>query len=349
MFFSQSSGETQVADSDASDHYKEKNLEAASHVENEQHIENVKLNSGKGNGIRDKGFPQSSPRSIDINHQIGNSKLGKRGMKAHNVAKRAKRDKVQGSKIQSNLREECVKVAQHVNDCNDGSSVLKTRSEKLVLGNCATEPEDPDVLVPDRAEIPDQGGKKGLSELPASFGKKQGSDEEFNLKKTRTTSRKINGRNCLRSKRQNKGSAEVNVLEKVSAVQDQTNEDAVPKSSFKSVCLVDDKETCAPKEKTSRKAPKKRKIVSFSGMLKGGSIDDNLEVHSNDSAKGIPSTETVKGDHDFRFLDDSSRVKKVLYKGGMTLSKCETLPNKIQCSFCHSSEDTEVSLIPLHC
>ncbi|XP_031279183.1 protein BREAST CANCER SUSCEPTIBILITY 1 homolog [Pistacia vera] len=357
---------TQVVHADENDHIKEKKIGTASHVGNtneQQSIENAKVNSEKEDGIIDEGFPKSSPRSIDINNQIGNGKLGKRGMKAKNIAraKRSKRDKVQGSEIQADLREESVNVAHQINDCTGSSSVLKARKrrEKLGLGNCATVPEDQDVLVPVRAENPNQGRKNRVSDLPASFDKKQGSDEEFNLEKTRTTSRKINGRNCLRSKRQNMGPAEVSVLKKVSAVQSQTNEDTVLKSSFKSFCLVDGKEASDPKEKASKKARKlnsalnskcstetkckKRMKVSFTAILKDGLVDSNQEGHSNDSAKGVPSTEIVKGESDFRVLDESSRMKKVLDKNGMALRKCETLTSKTQCCFCHSLQDTEAT------
>ncbi|KAI9198398.1 hypothetical protein LWI28_015154 [Acer negundo] len=356
----------QVADSNE---IEEKKLEAASQDANtnEEHCnENAKCaTSEQGDGIVDLvQHKLTSFNNIDTKNQTANGKPNKRGRKAKKIGRKkcAKKNTDQDSEIHVDSKEESDLVQKQINDSTGGSLILKStrkRNKKVGSSVCASEPRAENV-VPAKAETVDQGVENKVPQLPASLDKKQGSDEDLQVRNEKhyqniNSESKKDG--YLRSKRRKISSTEVNKPEKVVAVQNQTDEETIQQSLFSSVCSDNDKKVSSVKEKHSKGAGKfksalnskcddqlkckNRMKVSFNDILKDGLVDHNQD--NNVSMKETQSTKIAEGMADARVLDDSSRVKKLLMTAGGVLQKCETLAKKVQCAFCHSSEDSEAS------
>ncbi|KAL5773950.1 hypothetical protein ACOSP7_011507 [Xanthoceras sorbifolium] len=353
---------------------EEKKLEAASRDANtnEEHChENVKwMTSEQGNGIVDEVQRKvSSSSNINSKNQTANGKPNKRGRKAKQNGRNkcAKKDADQDSEIHVDSKEESDLLQKQVNDSIGGSLVLKNtrkRNKKVGSSICATEPRT-ETVVPVSFETVDQDAENRVLQLPASLDKKQGSDEDLQLKNEKH-SWKINRKSkedCyLRSKRRKIVSTEVNMPERAVAVQNQTDEDTIQQSLFRSICMDNDKGISAVKKKHSKGAGKinsalnskfddklrckNRMEVSFHDISKGRLVDHKQD--NNVSMKETQSAENAQCTADVRVMDDSSRAKKLLKTVGRVLQKCEILSNKIQCAFCHSSEDSEASGEMIH-
>lgn len=332
----------------------------------------VIFEQGSGN-VNEGRCKALCPRNTNPNNMIENGKLNKKGRKANCTAQKkyAKRDTNKGSTTPATSNEESENFLQKQTSISNAKFSQKSsnRNKKVGRGTCAAEPIPDNALAASvRTEIVDQHGKNIGSDLPTSLGKKQGSDEDLHFMKTRKKCRKINSQTeedfCTKSKRQKVDSTEVNVLEKVSVVQKKTYKDTVPQPSLIPTFEDADKKESLLKGKTTKTAKKtktssnlkcdkesqwnKRMKASFSGISKDGLVEESkVREGCSSTANETQSPEGVRGSSDIRVLDDSSKQKKLHKTQRGALRKCETLAHKIQCSFCHSSENSEVFLSPL--
>ncbi|KAK9268132.1 hypothetical protein L1049_010572 [Liquidambar formosana] len=163
----------------------------------------------------------------------------------------------------------------------------------------------------------------------------------------------------VRSKNQRPDSAKGNTLEEKSATESQINEDMIPQLLLSSFIRDDNTKSSDFGEKTSKNARDiksainlkctrqlrslKKLKVSFDDNSKDSLVGAVQEDHRKVAAKETQPLKKVQGSPEVKVLDDLSTVEKDLpVTTGVVLRKCETIPNKIQCAFCHSSEDTEV-------
>lgn len=361
---------TQVADTEENG----KKLEAAlwgSNTDVDLSNENATcVNFEQGNGNVNEGNCKAlCPRNTNPNNISENGKLNKRGRKANGTAQKkcAKRDTNKGTTTPATSNEESESFVQKQTNVGNAKSSQKSsnRNKKVGRGTCAMEPIPDNVLAASvRTEIIYQHGKNIVSDLPNSLGKKQGSDEDLHFMRTGKKCWKINSQTdadfCTKSKRRKVDSTEVNMLEKVSMVQKKTDKDAIPQPSLIPTCEDADKKKSVLKGKTTKTARKiktssnskcdkesrwnKRMKASFSGISKDGLVEDN-KVREGYSSAAIEtqSPDGVRGSSDIRVLDDSSKEKELHKTQRGALRKCDTLAHKIQCSFCHSSENSEAS------
>lgn len=332
------------------------------------------VNFEQGNGNVNEGHCKAlCPRNTNPNNISENGKLNKRGRKAYGIAQKkcAKRGTNKDTTTPATSNEESESFVQKQTNVGNAKSSQKSsnRNKKFGRGTCAMEPIPDNVLAASvRTEIIGQHGKNIGSDLPNSLGKKQGSDEDIHSMRTRKKCWKINSQTeadfCTKSKRRKVDSTEVNMLEKVSMVQKKTDKDTIPQPSLITTREDADKKKSVLKGKTTKTARKiktssnstcnkesrwnKRMKASFSGISKDGLVEDNkVQEGCSSAANETQSPDGVSGSSDIRVLDDSSKEKKLHETQRGALRKCETLAHKIQCSFCHSSENSEVFLSPL--
>lgn len=314
----------------------------------------------QGNGNVNEGRCKAlCPRNTNPNNMIENGKLNKKGRKANSTAQKkyAKRDTNKGSTTPATSNEESENFVQKQTSISNAKFSQKSSNRR---GTCAAEPIPDNVLAASvRTEIVDQHGKNIGSDLPTSLGKKQGSDEDLHFMKTRKKCWKINSQTeedfCTKSKRRKVDSTEVNVLEKVSVVQKKTYKDTVPQPSLIPTFEDADKKESLLKGKTTKTAKKtktssnlkcdkelqwnKRMKASFSGISKDGLVGESkVQEGCSSTANETQSPEGVRGSSDIGALEKLHKTQRG------ALQKCETLAHKIQCSFCHSSENSEVFL-----
>ncbi|XP_042509466.1 protein BREAST CANCER SUSCEPTIBILITY 1 homolog [Macadamia integrifolia] len=84
-------------------------------------------------------------------------------------------------------------------------------------------------------------------------------------------------------------------------------------------------------------------------MSKDGSVDEAFDNSNKDAAKETESIKNLKETPELKANRRSDTDKKILaVANGRFLRKCETLPNKIQCGFCQSFEDSKASGEMMH-
>lgn len=305
------------------------------------------------NGILDEVCPLVSSPSSNTNNQIATGSKNKRTRKGKNITtnKRAKRN--------IHVDREPVNVAEkQVND-NDGSSLTVKRTRKQIkragLGSHVIKsgPEN-HVALHGNEKMSGEDGKNKSLKLSATSGERQGADG--NSQNIRSQSE---GRG-LSSKRQKTCSLEVNMLKYMSIITNRTDECTMPKPSLLSLGVTGDKKTSDLEEPASNNAKEfktaienKRKsrcdkMIQFSSnsISNNGLADQNQRDQNYVSARENQSTEKVPGSANVR-VQDPSTVKKLLQTDDVFLRKCAIPPEKVRCSFCHASEDSEVVLLPL--
>ncbi|GAV76413.1 BRCT domain-containing protein/zf-HC5HC2H domain-containing protein/zf-C3HC4_2 domain-containing protein [Cephalotus follicularis] len=306
----------------------------------------------------------SSPTSRNSNHQIGSGNSKKRCRKPMRIAQKcAKRNADKTSEIQDDSKEEFVNfVEKQSNNSNGNSLNLVTRSMSKRTGfGGAPEPKSENDLFSVRPE--NREGYRSMVNMPVVLGTKQKGGEDLNLKKNKKECR-INALlrdRDLGSKKPRLDSSKINVLEEISTNQKKTN-NVIATVSTLSVPLDNDKNASnfkeiacnhgnkpAPSLKCNQETRCRKKMkVSFSGLLEDALVDDNQESNGNVSAKKTQPIKQVQGRAEFRVLDDQATLEKLSLRNGVTLRKCDTLPPKFQCAFCHSAEDSEVSGEMMH-
>ncbi|XP_057983911.1 uncharacterized protein LOC131168474 isoform X2 [Malania oleifera] len=193
-----------------------------------------------------------------------------------------------------------------------------------------------------------------ISNLPSAFDNKHGSHEDFNAKTIQSRERiNMQGQKnaFVRSKKRKQGFGKDSILE-VPATKTQRNKVAFSELSPLSVPAVDEKAANFG-EKTSQQAreikssvnPKcsqrlrcSKKLKVSSDVPKNKMADDIQKGHMKVAAA---EENQSNGHPDFNDLDHAFTAK--IANSGVVLRKCETVPKKFQCAFCHSAEDSEAS------
>ncbi|KAE8688021.1 hypothetical protein F3Y22_tig00111005pilonHSYRG00168 [Hibiscus syriacus] len=230
--------------------------------------------------------------------------------------------------------------------CSSSSSYLaKTRKNRDVAGLGHHE----------NAETP----KQDDAQLPAIVGKGKCDIIYENLRSAKSC-RKITAqsqkKSCSKSKKQKTSFTEVDIPKEVSTVQSLTNENMIQQKPSLLIPLAHDsgakqvgkgsiKRAREVKLATSLKSEKttsckKKMKVPFSGDTKSGLAGDQQQGNSNVSSERL--NESVHGSPAVG-ISDGSTIKKLPLANGVTLSKCETITNKTQCSFCLTAEDSEAT------
>lgn len=304
-------------------------------------------------GIVDKVQLEVSSSIKNTTKQTVNGTSNKRGRKVKKGGrkKRAKNDTNKEHGFPINQKEESNLVQNQISDTND----LVVRSKKVGTSVCINEPVAENA-VPDRALLVDISVRSKASQLPASFKRK--TDENFKLKNDKLcrkiSSEKKEGTN-LRSKSRKISSTEVHMPGKVVSVQCQTDEEMNGQPLGSAVCMDNAKDTSATKENHSKGSTEnisvfscKRdkpectvsKKVSFKSIFAANQSDNVSFKETQSIGKSQGSTSLLEGEN------ISRRMKRHKTVVGVS-DKNESLSDKIQCAFCHSSEDSEVNLMPL--
>lgn len=276
----------------------------------------------------------------NANNEGGIKRSDKRGRQAseRTQRKRAKKnigidsEKVAGENVQEKTCDDEGTSLNLKGKSNKGSKRLCTHASaaEVMLENVSTSAEGPKSL--------NQGNIPMIADLSASLDEKEGIHGSHPMKKTGKKSRTIN-RNLTAPKN--------------TIIQSHSNE--VPISQSRSEPFPADGGKTVPdlckksreSETESIKIPQCDKKLKSSKKVKF-STDDNRNNKSIDKsqsthkkvAKGSPLVMVP----DVRVMEDSSKMEKLLPSLNGILRKCEGVSNKIQCAFCHSTEDSEVSV-----
>ena len=203
-----------------------------------------------------------------------------------------------------------------------------------------------------------QGDENAVIALSASLDKKCESGGSLNLKKR--------GRGCddvktlrqkghtARSKNQKLESSENYKLEKGSITPDQINYDVVSKAPCVSFPVDDDgtvsglgekgSKPCVNQKRDKKLRPLKKLKVSTDNISKYELINDTQEGHTKVSTLSSLPVNNNQCTPEVGVLDSSPARKILSATSGGALRKCESVPNKITCAFCHSAEESEVFL-----
>ncbi|XP_050232818.1 protein BREAST CANCER SUSCEPTIBILITY 1 homolog [Mercurialis annua] len=340
---------------------------------NEQGIKKVRcLNSEHRMTTSDEELYTSSiQRAKGTKNETRNDKFNKRGRTVRKAAlkKCAKRDAEHDLQAPYNSKEKSEKSIQNEARENRGPSLSfkkSKRGKKTVRGTSATQHE-PVLSSSLRGESLNPCDQMLDVELSSSLGKKV-CDAKYPKRNTgkmcdkATTS---DGTSCsLRSKKR-KVESFINNIEEIETIRNQQGEDA-------SISKVDGKNTLDTNKKrqihrkefnpilrldSNKKVREKKMKVSFLGISEDGVQNDHQEGKNNISAKETQllervtdvftnkaqSNEEVQIRPGSGIVNHSVMLKKLDQANGVVLQSCQTLPQKVQCAFCLSSDDSKAS------
>ncbi|CAK9187563.1 unnamed protein product [Ilex paraguariensis] len=307
-----------------------------------------------GNDNMETSLPTlSCPRTKSV------AKSNKRVRKANGstLKKRAKKNICEVIGISSDLQKVADYVIQEKTCDNNESSLnlVKTckRNKKVGFDASATGSVAENSHTLCAGAIPlIQGDKTVVAHLSASSVQKEDSEGSKNLKKSGKINKTMDPqwRDRTRSKIQQLNTAK-NIM------QSKNIEVLTSQVLSKSPSISDDKENHDLGVK-SRKVQRKNtsnlkclKKVKFSmdSICKDKLAGGIATIRERVDAKEIQPFEGAQGNFDVKVINDSSKMQKVpSILNGVVLHKCETIPNKIQCAFCQSAEDSEVSGVMVH-
>ncbi|KAB1222787.1 hypothetical protein CJ030_MR2G022278 [Morella rubra] len=323
--------------------------------------ENVKcMNSEPGSGIAEAALPNLSSLRPEGSNDPAESNKSEKSGRIRKTSKRAqkkyaKRNTDSDFRIYVDLNEVSEKFIQEQN-CDNGDNVGKTskRSKKTHFGTSVSKPALEDVqAVSAGTEALNYSEGNVVTETSPSVGKKEGSDEDFTLKKVGKRCKKID---CsVRSEKRKLDPEKDKMYKEISKRQKQKNEDAIPELAPQSVCMADNrrkgsdlrqnlnkpgKQTKSSDQELSKK---KLKVLSV-GILQQALVNDMRVGQTYVPAKEPQLNEGIQGKSDVNVQDDSSVVQKLpRLINRVVLQKCETISNKFQCAFCLSSQESEAS------
>ncbi|CAB4276528.1 unnamed protein product [Prunus armeniaca] len=361
----QSPSKMQVPDNDDIDRVQVKELKEIS--------QNKKLDEAhSAKGARSRNSRQSSgnmyflpdipPAGTKDDSQVVSNELNKQGRQTRNISKRkcATSHTDPGVDVSVNVNSKGSKVFYEEPVCkNNSSSLAKTskRSKKEHPSVVAMKPTSENVhVLSTEAETQNNGDDKGITESPTSLGKSEGGSAPPS-KKAGKICNEVNAKSQMhcpvRSRKQKMVSMPNKMLEEVSEVQKQANKDTTTESSLINFSTVDNKKASEFGNK-SRKLPREAKLcdrelknnkkakVSSDGNSKDDTFVRVGEGHGNVNENGNQPTEKIEGNCDV--TTDRSPVQKLSsLTNNLVLQRCEAIPSKIQCAFCLSSEESEVS------
>lgn len=326
--------------------------------------------------IADEESPTLSPlRTRSTNCQSASNKSKRRVKTVSEKAtlkKCAKRDTEINSEVPSNSETKCRKIMQK-EECNEKENSIKckkSRRKKVVFCSTLTESKPENVLpVSFREETPNQGDKKITSELSASLCQRQCHNEDQKKRNMRKMCGNVSTRQAgsLRLKKQKLDCIDMNMIEETCKVQNPVeNDESSSKVDGKYISYIKQKQqkhgtevnSVLGSESNKELRSMKKMKVSFYGISEDGLMNDQQEGHSNISpketqftekatyvsAKETKSNKKVRGSLGSRIPDNLETLGIPVQANGAALHTCQTLARKVQCAFCLSSEDSEVSV-----
>ncbi|XP_021904770.1 protein BREAST CANCER SUSCEPTIBILITY 1 homolog, partial [Carica papaya] len=315
-------------------------------------------------GASDRGVNILSIQAKITSSQMKSGNFSSRSIKARKNIKRksAKKSKGQAS---SSLVDPKKKPENFISKGAEGSvnpvNLEITGNEKA--GNNIYESDSPRKapFASHRAELLDKGEIDMVNQLNTTMFKEPDAVEDTNMKNSGESSKNdmLHGDACSqRSKERKVHSVKTNITGEDSEFRKQTNKRSLPQKTFSSDPSTDGKNIYDLKEKHSKQArefdstftskcnkelrSKKKMKVSFDDVSRVGLVNE-CHGHKNILLKEIQLLEKVSCSSAPQVLNGSSIVKNLPLTNEVALRKCAILANKIQCAFCLSSEDSEVS------
>lgn len=329
------------------------------------HMEDLEsINLTQELGASDRGVNILSIQAKITSSQMKSGNFSSRSIKARKNIKRksAKKSKGQAS---SSLVDPKKKPENFISKGAEGSvnpvNLEITGNEKA--GNNIYESDSPRKapFASHRAELLDKGEIDMVNQLNTTMFKEPDAVEDTNMKNSGESSKNdmLHGDACSqRSKERKVRSVKTNITGEDSEFRKQTNKRSLPQKIFSSDPSTDGKNIYDLKEKHSNQArefdstftskcnkelrSKKKMKVSFDDVSRVGLVNE-CHGHKNILLKEIQLLDKVSCSSAPQVLNGSSIVKNLPLTNEVALRKCAILANKIQCAFCLSSEDSEVS------
>ncbi|XP_059665977.1 protein BREAST CANCER SUSCEPTIBILITY 1 homolog [Cornus florida] len=335
----------QVADSYESDGIPGKEGKASSQGTNtirepkSGQTESVVPKQGADN--TEESLPTSSLRTKGTNSEEQIKRSNKRGRKAGgSTRKQAKRSKGEVLGIHAGSQEVAERIIPEKIDNNGNPLNLKARTQKsggrVEFDAIATETmlENFPTLFAEAKSF--NQSDETVVNGSTSSDQKGSSDKVLKSKKTGKSRRKsvdhLLGDQRASFKTQNQDSAKNNVAH-----------DRNVSDLGVGTCNGEIKTITKQKYARELRCSKRPKIFT-NNISKGKSVDAVQDGNNKVSAK----SKKVQGNSDVKDLNNTSEKERSLPSSGALLRKCGTVLNKIQCSFCHSAEDSEASGVMCH-
>lgn len=209
----------------------------------------------------------------------------------------------------------------------------------------------------ENTETSNQDDTNVVSKLPTRVGKEKCGDEHENLRLVKSCKRitaQCQKKSCSKSRKRKPSLAKVDIPEEVLTVQNKSNEKIILEKSSQPVPVSYEngaKQSSKESFKRAREVSaislrnekslscKKKMKVSFSSDTKSCLAEDHWQKNNNVSPQRL--SEKVQGSSAVG-ISVGLTVKKLPLANGVSLRKCESITNKIQCAFCLSTEDSEV-------
>ncbi|KAA8514872.1 hypothetical protein F0562_018051 [Nyssa sinensis] len=303
----------------------------------------------------------SSPRTINSNSKRGLQRSNKRGRQAGESTRKKTAKRIMGEvgiHVNSQNLAECIMQEKHENNGNPNLKRKTCRRDKKVkFDTSVIEPMPEHVPALSTAAKPlNQGDETLVTALPSSSDQNESNNGILKSKKPGRSSTRIVDQQLrdplVSSKTKNLDSAKNDVT------QNQWKEDLIfqsPSISFPTGRDKNFSDLGVGTRKSETKTITKSKFDRALRCLKKPKISaDNISKEKLvDVQDGHNKVSTKKkkilGKSDIRTLDDSSEMEKALpNSNGVVLRKCEAVVNKVQCAFCHSTEDSEASGVMVH-
>ncbi|CAL5410206.1 unnamed protein product [Camellia sinensis] len=343
----------QVADTDEFNGIQEKECKASSQgavINGEIRIEKSEnvVSKPRTDNVEGSLIALSLPRTENINTGDRMKKSKKRGRKASEITKKkqtkSNMSEVLGVPVESQKVAENSILKQNLLNLNTRTH---KRDKKVMFDISAIElvPENISVLGVEASPL-NQDNDTVVTDLPASSDKKESSNKSIGRRRDQPK----------RLKTHNLGSSKNNIT------QNQSKEDFI--SQLSSIYLplavkknVPDlgvktskseiKTTTNPKCDQDMRRSKKQKIYTDEISKDNKLVDAALDGCNEVTVKKTQLSGKVQGNSEV--LQGISVTEKSLRASeGVVFYKCDTDPHKVQCAFCRSTKDSEVSGIMVH-
>ncbi|KAK2980540.1 hypothetical protein RJ640_015925 [Escallonia rubra] len=205
----------------------------------------------------------------------------------------------------------------------------------------------------DAAKHRNHGAKTRVAHLPTLLDQGKDSGGSLNLEKTGKDSKKVIVQQHLDSTSSSitRNAANNGAKGHAGVLISQSLDESVPVGVDKEVS--DYRVRVRESEVKSLQDPRFDKEQKYSKKVKFSPNDDSkaglvVDIFERVIPKKAQPLRKIHGNCDVGIVDDTSKMEKARPMKNGILRKCKTLSNKIQCGFCQSAEDSEVSGIMFH-
>ncbi|KAM7258640.1 hypothetical protein ACFE04_014381 [Oxalis oulophora] len=297
------------------------------------------LNTNRSNSLDVELGGTTSPVSEEDNDKTGTAKPKKRGRKPKKMVPR-KCGKIAKdmSASEANSEKEFEIAAEQ--ETVDGDVDFEKKKKTKFEGTTEQTPQGPILSLEEEKH---NQNKNNMEKTPVLLDNDSIVDVNINVVKTRRSNRKANDGNCQNKMQPTKQKPDSSKLTSKKNSPAQVPTPMVSDNRASSLSTVTGKRTRKTKSLLSSEHGTEikcgKKKVSFTGISNSGLLDE-IQVDSLVPAKETEKTDQVQHNHCIGVLDDLATPGELPLKSGATLPKCMTL-EKLQCAFCHSSEDSE--------